>query len=98
MRSARYASAASDFGRAYVTRAGDSDFSVSTRPGFRRLRKSRYGNCSGYRPERRQRRNRAKLFRIPDAGVQTLQHECKSDTAGKAEQKAELDVPGHIRC
>src|ERR1039458_8213033 len=39
VRSARYASAASDCGRAYVTRVGDSDFSVTADTVFSRLRK-----------------------------------------------------------
>src|ERR1035441_3751174 len=39
VRSARYASAASDFGRAYVISPGNSDFSVSAVTGFSRLRK-----------------------------------------------------------
>src|ERR1035438_607642 len=48
VRSARYASAASDFGRAYATRAGDSDFSVADDIVFSRLRKEPVlESCSG---------------------------------------------------
>src|ERR1039457_1867134 len=47
----RYASAASDLGRAYVTRAGDSDWSVSTDAGLRRLRKEPFiANRQGMGP------------------------------------------------
>jgi len=51
VRSARYASAASDFGRAYVTRADDSGVSVSADIVFSRLRKGLLlESCSGIVP------------------------------------------------